>query len=194
MKDSFKIISFLLIGIILSKFFEINVNIFIEIILYMMCLFAGTIISSNKNNFQKINLKMILIPFSTLIGTILSGFFLIIFTKHLKLIEILIISSGFGYYSLASIIVTSKLGIELGTLALLSNVFRELITMIFSRNLNKYLGPLATISSGAATTMDNTLTIIIKNSGKEYALISVFNGLVLTLLAPILINFLLGFK
>ena len=39
--------------------------------------------------------------------------------------------SGFGYYSLSSIFITEYKGAELGTIALLSNISREIITLLF---------------------------------------------------------------
>ncbi len=41
--------------------------------------------------------------------------------------------------------------------------------------------------------MDTTLPIIIKSSGKEYAIISVFSGIVLTIIVPFLVTFILEY-
>lgn len=55
---------------------------------------------------------------------------------------------GFGYYSLSSIFITEYKGTELGTIALLSNIVREMITLLLSPLLVKVAGPLAPIAAG----------------------------------------------
>ena len=42
------------------------------------------------------------------------------------------VGAGFGYYSLSSIFITEYKGPELGTIALLSNITREIITLLFA--------------------------------------------------------------
>lgn len=54
---------------------------------------------------------------------------------------------GFGYYSLSSIFITEYKGTELGTIALLSNIVREMITLLLSPLLVKVAGPLAPIAA-----------------------------------------------
>jgi len=82
-------------------------------------------------------------------------------------------------------------GETLGVIALLSNIIREITTILITPVLARYCGNLAPIASGGATSMDTTLPIITKFTGKEYAMISVFSGIILTILAPLLIIFLL---
>ena len=59
--------------------------------------------------------------------------------------------------------------------------------------LVKYFGKLAPIASGGATTSDTTLPVIMKYSGKEYVLGAVIQGIILTLLVPIIISFIYSF-
>jgi uncharacterized membrane protein YbjE (DUF340 family) len=73
-------------------------------------------------------------------------------------------------------------------IALLSNVMRELATILMAPLLARHFGKLAPIASGGATSMDTTLPIITRCVGAEYAMVSVFSGIVLTVLAPILIT------
>jgi uncharacterized membrane protein YbjE (DUF340 family) len=102
--------------------------------------------------------------------------------------ECLAIGSGFGYYSLSSIYITKISGEVLGVVALLSNIIREVITLIASPVLVKYFGKLAPIASGGATSMDTTLPIITRYSGKEFAVTSVFSGTVLTIIVPFMVT------
>ena len=107
--------------------------------------------------------------------------------------ESLAIGAGFGYYSLSSIFITKISGEALGVVALISNISREIATLLITPLLVKYFGKLAPIASGGATSMDTTLPIITKFVGKEYAIISVFSGIVLTILVPFLVTFILKF-
>ena len=81
----------------------------------------------------------------------------------------------------------------LGTLAgcaLLSNIMREIIALLGAPLLVKYFGKLAPISVGGATTMDTTLPIITRCSGKEFVIISIFHGFVVDFSVPFLVTFL----
>ncbi len=83
--------------------------------------------------------------------------------------------------------------VPLTVIALISNISREIFTLLATPFLVKYFGTLAPIASGGATSMDTTLPIITKFLGKEYAIISVFSGVVLTILVPFLVTFILKF-
>jgi uncharacterized membrane protein YbjE (DUF340 family) len=78
-------------------------------------------------------------------------------------------------------------GESLGVIALLSNIIREIFTLVFAPLIARIFGKLAPISSGGATAMDTTLPIITRYSGTEYVAFSVFSGLVLTLLVPLIV-------
>jgi uncharacterized membrane protein YbjE (DUF340 family) len=83
-------------------------------------------------------------------------------------------------------------GETLGTIALLANVIRELLTLIFAPFLMKAFGKLAPVVSGGATAMDTTLPIITRVSGNEYGMMALFSGVVLTILVPFLVTLILS--
>ncbi|MCS3153934.1 lysine exporter LysO family protein [Phocaeicola dorei] len=95
---------------------------------------------------------------------------------------------GFGYYSLSSIFITEYKGPELGTIALLSNITREIITLLFAPLLVRWFGNLAPISAGGATTMDTTLPIITRYSGQSFVVVSIFHGFVVDFSVPFLVT------
>ena len=105
-------------------------------------------------------------------------------------LDCMAVGAGFGYYSLSSIFITEYKGPELGTIALLSNIMREIIALLCAPLLVKYFGKLAPISVGGATTMDTTLPIITRYSGKEFVIISIFHGFVVDFSVPFLVTFL----
>ena len=122
---------------------------------------------------------------STWIGAIITALLL---TDH-SLSDWLAVSSGFGYYSLSSMLITEVRGIELGTLALIYNVLREVTTLICAPLLFRLFGPLSPISMGGATTADTTLPTISRVSGTQFVPIAIFHGLVVDLSVPLLVPF-----
>ena len=118
--------------------------------------------------FRRIHSRVLFLPLMTIVGTWL-GVVVISFFSERSVFDFLAIGSGFGYYSLSSILITEYKGIELGTIALLANILREIITLLFAPVMVKYFGKLAPIAAGGATTMDTTFPIIIRTSGKEFS-------------------------
>ena len=81
--------------------------------------------------------------------------------------EPMAVGAGYGYYSLSSIIIRNSHSDALGVVALLSNVIREIITLLLAPLMAIYFGKVAPICSGGATSMDTTLPIISRASGKS---------------------------
>ena len=75
----------------------------------------------------------------------------------------------------------------MGTIALLSNIMREIITLLFAPLLVRCFGRLAPISAGGATTMDTTLPIITRFSGKDFVIVSIFHGFAVDVSVPFLV-------
>ncbi|MDO8583372.1 MAG: lysine exporter LysO family protein [bacterium] len=196
MKNSFIILSFFVIGILLGIFHIIpgllTDSKLSEYTLYLLMLLVGIGIGGDRKTWttlKKANIKVLLVPLTVIIGSLSATVFLSFFMKTITLKEMLAVSSGFGYYSLSSIIITKFHGETLGVIALIANLSREIITLIIAPALFKYFGKLAPIASGGATAMDTTLPIITKCVGKDYAIISVFSGVVLTILVPFIVTF-----
>ena len=163
-------------------------------VLYALLLFVGIGVGANKNTLsilKSANWKIILIPLSIVVGTFLGTTIYTFFDPSLSLRECWAVGAGYGYYSLSSVIIKEMAGETLGVIALLSNIIREILTLVFTPLLYKYFGILAPISSGGATAMDTTLPVITRYIGVEYVAFSVFSGLVLTLLVPFIVPLIL---
>ena len=198
MKSSLIIIGFFIVGILLS-IYSLTPDFLLEpelssYVLYLLMFFVGISIGADKDVLKilkGVKLKIILVPLSVIIGTFIGIGFTSIFIPDISLKESLAVGAGFGYYSLSSIIITQLNSEVLGVIALLSNIFREVITLLMAPVLVKNFGKLAPIASGGATSMDTTLPIITKFTGKEYAIIAVFSGVILTILVPFFVTFIL---
>ena len=137
--------------------------------------------------FRRIHSRVLFLPLTTVVGTFL-GVLILSFFSERSVFDFLAVGSGFGYYSLSSILITEYKGIELGTIALLANILREIITLLFAPAMVKYFGKLAPIAAGGATTMDTTFPIIIRTSGKEFSVVSIYHGFVMDLSVPFLVT------
>ncbi|MDQ2178717.1 lysine exporter LysO family protein [Marinifilum sp. D714] len=198
MKNSLIILGFFALGLILglTRFLPevIMESDFSLFALYLLMFLVGIGIGADRSSWRVIketNIKIILVPLCVIIGSLVGVGAISIFTPEIQLKEALAVGAGFGYYSLSSIFITQISGETLGVIALLSNILREIITLLAVPIFVKYFGKLAGIASGGATAMDTTLPIISKYTGKEWAIIAIFSGIVLTILVPFLVPFIL---
>lgn len=167
---------------------------FSMVALYILMFLVGIGIGADRKSWailRTMKIKIFLIPLGIIIGTFAGTALVSLFLPELKLKEVLAVGAGFGYYSLSSLFITQLSGETLGVIALLSNILREIITLVATPILVQYFGKLAGIASGGATSMDTTLPVITRYSGIEWSIISVFSGVILTLLVPFLVTFIL---
>ena len=130
----------------------------------------------------------IILTVMTILGTLAGCAVVSLFLSHRSPSDCMAVGSGFGYYSLSSIFITEYKGAELGTIALLSNIMREIIALLCAPLLVKFFGKLAPISVGGATTMDTTLPIITRCSGQEFVIVSIFHGFIVDFSVPFLVT------
>lgn len=145
--------------------------------------------SATLRSFRQLNPRLALLPFVTIAGTLAGAMASSVVLPHRELSDCLAVGSGMGYYSLSSIFITEYRGAELGTVALLANIFRELAALLLAPFLARRFGKLAPISVGGATTMDTTLPVITRSVGPEYVVVSVFHGFVTDFSVPFLVTF-----
>ncbi|MFW6042610.1 MAG: lysine exporter LysO family protein [Chloroflexota bacterium] len=140
---------------------------------------------------RRMHLKVALVPLIVIVGSLLGAALFSLVLPALSLRDSLAVGAGFGYYSLSSVIITELRGQHLGVVALLANILREVMTLLFTPLLVRYFGRLAPIASGGATAMDTTLPLISRFAGPEYTAVAVLSGSVLTVLVPLLVTLLL---
>ena len=145
------------------------------------------------DNIRRTKKKMLFLPLVTIISTWLGMIFVAYAFPRYSMAEWMAVGSGFGYYSLSSILITEVRGAELGTIALLYNVIREIVPIVLAPLLVRYFGPMAPISVGGATTADTTLPVITRESGEYFVPISIFHGITVDFTVPFLVPFFLSF-
>lgn len=196
MKDSLIIIGFFAVGILLgvcglvpSELIGSGMAMYA---LYALIFSVGFSVGNNPDilkEFKKLNPRLALLPVMTIFGTLAATALLGIVLPHRTVPETMAVGSGFAYYSLSSVLITEYIGAELGTVALISNIIREFITLVSAPLLVRWFGSLAAISSGGATTMDVTLPAIVRASGKKYTVLSMYHGFVVDFAVPFLVTF-----
>ena len=196
MRGSFIILGFFVLGLLIGRldllYHGLNPDRISTWVIYLLMFLVGVGVGADKKALRAlltINLKIFWIPVGTIAGTLAGMAVLSLFIRQLSVAELMAIGSGFGYYSLSSVIITEMHSAELGVIALLSNVIREIITLLFAPLFMVLFGKLAPIAAGGATSMDTTLPVITQTSGKEFALMALFHGIVLSILVPFLVSF-----
>lgn len=199
LKNSLIILLFFTAGV-LSGIYEIlpgwiMANDYSTWALYMLMFLVGVGIGGDERSLKALvqfNFRIFMVPVTTILGTFLGVTVVYVFLNHISLTDVLAVGAGFGYYSLSSIIISDLHSAELGVIALLANVMREIITLVTAPIFVRYFGKLAPVNSGGATSMDTTLPIISATSGKEYIITALFHGIILTISVPFLVAIILS--
>lgn len=196
MKGSLIITAFFVVGVLCALFDILPSGIISsDYSYYALCLLMFTVgigvggDSDVINKFRTIDPLLLLLPLFTIVGTLAGVSIVSLFLPDRSLSDCLAVGSGFGYYSLSSIFITEYRGASLGTVALLANIIRELVTLLFAPLLAARFGKLAPISVGGATTMDTTLPIITRVSGQSLVIVSIYHGFVVDFTVPFLVTF-----
>ncbi|MBV8038803.1 lysine exporter LysO family protein [Bacteroides sp. AN502] len=168
-------------------------------ILYALMLQVGIGIGSNRSlqqELKKLSPKMLLVPAATITGTLAFSAAASLLLSQWSVFDCMAVGSGFAYYSLSSILITQfkepsiglQLATELGTIALLSNIIREMMSLVGAPLIRKYFGRLAPISAAGVNSMDVLLPSITRCSGKEVMPIAIFHGILIDLSVPFFVN------
>lgn len=163
----------------------------------VMIFIAGIEIGSNRGILKRIcNLHSALlalaIPLAVACGSICGALFL----GHiagLSAYDSLLVGGGLGWYSFSSVVISAMYSTEIGTVAFLANMMREISGFFLIPLLVRVHKFLALAPSGAAT-MDSGLPVVIKYTNLHVGMYSFINGLVLTLIVPVLISWLLTLR
>lgn len=195
MKNSL-IITCFFIGGILAGFFDLLPSGWIgthgtQWILFGLIFLVGFVVGADPRLgmlVRSIRVSVLLVPISVAVGSLGGAAIGSLLLPALSLPDSLAIGAGFGYYSLSSIMIGELSGKMAGTIALITNIFREITTLLATPLLVKWFGTMTPVLSGGATAMDTTLPVIMKYAGKEHLFSALISGMILTLMTPLLIS------
>ena len=183
----------ILLGYFTKSYINFDISLLIQFGLYLLLFFIGIDIGKNDNilnDLKKLNKKVLFLPFITIISSLAGGAVASILLP-LSMGESVAISAGMGWYSFSAIEL-SKVSVELGGIAFLANIFRELLAIFFIPVIAKKIGSFESVSVAGATAMDSVLPIINKSNPAEISIISFYSGLVISIVVPILIPILVN--
>lgn len=124
---------------------------------------------------------------TSLIGGVISAWVL-----NMPITQGLAFSSGFGWYSLSSVVLTNAWGPMMGSIAFFNDLSREILSLFLIPMFMQHYRSTA-IGITGATALDCTLPIIQKSGGIEVTPIAISFGMVTNLLPPLLLVFFSSF-
>ena len=139
---------------------------------------------------QWLSVSMLAVPALVMVGSILGGVLAAWLTGE-PLQRVLVLSTGFGWFSLSSVLVGDTLGQTWGTMALTVDLVRELLGITLMYMIGQHWPQIA-IGAGGATTMDTTLPIVRQTCPPAALPLALASGFFLTLAAPILMSLFLA--
>jgi uncharacterized membrane protein YbjE (DUF340 family) len=135
---------------------------------------------------RRLGFRSLWVPAAIAVGSI-AGPVLIAPLLKLPALQAATIGAGFGWYSLAGVLLAKVHSPALGALGFLTNVIRELLAFVLIPVLAVRLDPLAAIAPAGATAMDTTLPMIQRAAGSTTAIIAFVSGAVLSSAVPVLV-------
>lgn len=89
---------------------------------------------------------VVLVPLMIIVGTFLGG--VAAWTMlDMSFRDVMAVAAGFGYYSLSSMLINQLADVSLGSMALISNMVRELVTLLFAPLFARVFGGLGPLSA-----------------------------------------------
>ena len=156
-------------------------------ILFALMLCVGLSIGGNDETFKALRgmgIKTLLLPLFTVVGTAIGVLFALPFFDDLLLKDVQVVGAGYAYYSLSSVIIKAEYSETIAAIAIVSNIIRELSTIMLAPLYVRLGGAYAPICCAGATSGDTVLPFILKATSPQYAVVSVYHGLVLTFFVP----------
>ncbi len=201
MKGSIMILVFFILGCLGGYFvtMDFDVHQLSVYVLYVLMLLLGINLGGNqdiKGFASQLSFKMLLVPMATVAGTLIFSAIAAFILSRWSIFDCMAVGSGFAYYSISSVLITQlktpsiglQLATELGTIALLANIFREMTALICAPMIRKYFGQLAPISAAGIGSSDILLATISKYSGKEAIPLAILHGILINLSVPFFVS------
>ncbi|SBS68017.1 lysine exporter LysO family protein [Vibrio atlanticus] len=160
-----------------------------EWILFVLLFFIGIQLRNSGLTLRQILLnKHGMVIAIAIITTSMLGGIIAAYILDIPLFRALAMSSGFGWYSLAGILMGDAFGPIYGGASFMLELLRELVALILIPVLIRSY-PCTSIGYAGATAMDFTLPVIQTTGGVRCVPVAIVSGFILSLLVPILMLF-----
>jgi len=158
--------------------------------LLLMIGIIGADLAQIRLSRQWVSPAMLALPGLVVVGSMLGGA-LVAWLADVPLKAGLALSSGYGWFSLSSVMVAEALGKAYGTMALSIDLLRELLAFVVLYALGRWW-PLVGLAAAGATAMDSSLPIIKQVCSPSVIPMAMVSGFLLTLLAPFMMSLFLA--
>ncbi|WKY56998.1 lysine exporter LysO family protein [Vibrio sp. SNU_ST1] len=160
-----------------------------EWILFVLLFFIGIQLRNSGLTLRQILLnKHGMVIAIAIITTSMLGGIIAAYVLDIPLFKALAMSSGFGWYSLAGILMGDAFGPVYGGASFMLELLRELVALVLIPVLIRSY-PCTSIGYAGATAMDFTLPVIQTTGGVRCVPVAIVSGFILSLLVPILMLF-----
>jgi uncharacterized membrane protein YbjE (DUF340 family) len=159
-------------------------------LLLVLILLVGVDLTKVKVDVRWFSLSALSVPVLVVVGSMIGGLAASWLTGEM-LKPSLALSSGFGWFTLSSVLIGDKLGQTYGTMALMTNLLRHLLAIVMLYAIGRRY-PKLSIGIAGATALDSTLPIIKQACPPAAVPIALISGFILTILAPILMTLILS--
>ena len=176
----------------LVHYFNLNLSISTWNLLLIFMLFIGLDLAYSPLDRSWLNWKIMLVPLGCIIGSLAGALLSSFIIKDINLKDLIMLSQGYGFYSMSGIVVKELKNAELGSIALMNDLFREVIAILLMYSIG-WRYPRSAISAAAATAMDVTLPMVKQACGNDFIPHAMVSGFILSILAPIAISILAAF-
>ena len=134
------------------------------------------------------HVKILVIPAGIIAGSLAGGLVCALLLDY-PAAQALSIAGGLGWYSLAGVAIGNLAGPELGSIAFLASLMREIFSFFLIPYVARFAGPWTAIAPAAATSEDTTLPMLIRYTNEETVVFAVVNGILCSAAVPFLIAF-----
>lgn len=183
----------LVVGFVIAKFLPVTMhppeNTTTVLLMFLLFLVGISLKGSGVSLKQALlNKRGLYISVIFMGVTLLSGVVFALMFEGVPVSQGLALSAGFGWYSLSGTMMTDAYGAVWGSVALLNDLGREVLALIFIPLVMRYSSSSA-IGLGGVTSLDFTLPTLTQAGGTAIIPLVISFGFITNLLSPILMVF-----
>lgn len=171
----------------LTTSFQIPLHVSTWDLLLFYMLLIGLDLAYSPLDRSWLNWKIMLVPIGCIIGSILGAVLCSVIIQNITLRDLIMLSQGYGFYSMTGVVVTELRNAHLGSIALMNDLFREIFAILLMYLIG-WRYPRSAISSAGATAMDVTLPMVKQACGNDFIPHAMISGFILSILAPIAVS------
>ena len=165
------------------------------VMLYLLIIQVGLNLGSSGElgaMFRNLSLSTLTLPVFTIAGTLLFSAAASLLLNSWNIFDCMAVGSGFASSLLIVQLKEASAGIEiasqLGAIALLTNIIREMLALFGAPVYASLFGKFAPVSVAGINSMDVCLPVISRYSGKSIVPVAIVHGIILEVSVPLLVS------